>query len=145
MICINWLENVECYQTRQEKSQYYTTVSASANTAVLYGGNNIQSFGTISDSKSHKGDATWASLSKIFCNIHFTDTDHLFIVSDSPTCQYSNRKNVFLMKDWGVSTGIDATWVSTERGYGKGPMDGVGDAVKRVCKDTINFYPNAVI
>ena len=37
---------------------------------------------------------------------------------------------------WAVSTGIDAIWVFTENGHGKGPMDGVGGAIKRVCKDT---------
>ena len=130
MIPIDWSENVELRQTRQEKLQYYTTVSASVNTAVLYDGSNIHSFGTVCP--------TWASLSKILRNIDFTDTDHLFIVSDSPLSQYRNRKNVFLMKGWAwaVSAGIDATWVFTENGHGKGPMDGLGGAIKRVCKDT---------
>ena len=31
-IWIDWSENVELYQTRQEKSQYHTFVSASVNT-----------------------------------------------------------------------------------------------------------------
>ena len=48
------------------------------------------------------------------------------------------------MKGWAVSTDIDATWVFTENGHRKGPMDGVDGAIKRVCKD-ISFYPNAVI
>ena len=136
---------MELYQTRQEKSQYYTIVSASLNTVVSYDSKNIQLFGTINDVKSHKVDATWASQSKIFCKIDFTGTDHLYIVSDSPTSQYRNRKNAFVKKGWAVSTGIDTTWVFTESGHGKGPMDGVGDAIKRVCKDTICFHPNAVI
>ena len=36
LLRIDWSENVDLYQTRQEKYQYYTTISAVINTAVLY-------------------------------------------------------------------------------------------------------------
>ena len=141
---IDWFENVDLYQTRQEKSQYYSTISASVNTAVLYDAD-TRCFGTISDVNSHKADVTWASLTKIFEHVDFSDCDHLFIASDSPSSQYRNRKNVFLMKAWAVSNKIDVSWVFTETGHGKGPMDGVGGCIKRVIKDTISYHPNSVI
>ena len=37
------------------------------------------------------------------------------------------------------------TWVFTESGHSKGPMDGVGGGIKRVVKDTIAYNPNGVI
>ena len=36
LVRIDWSENVELFQTRQEKSHYYTTISASINPGVLY-------------------------------------------------------------------------------------------------------------
>ena len=142
---IDWSENVELYQTRQEKSQYYTTLSASVNTAVLYDSDGVKSFGTISDVKSHMAEATWASLHKIFEYIDFSSTTHFYIASDSPGSQYRNKKNVFLMKGWAKQSGINLTWVFTETGHGKGPMDGVGRGIKQTVHDTIAYNPNAVI
>ena len=112
---------------------------------MLYEKEGTQSFGTISDVKSHKADATWASLAKIFTHIDFSDCNHLYVVSDSPTSQYRNKKNVLLMKDWAVSNKVEFTWVYTESGHGKGPMDGVGSGIKRAVKDTISYRPNDVI
>ena len=139
LLRIDWSENVDLYQTRQEKSQYYTTISAVINTAVLYDtSDKVQCFATISDVKSHKADATWASLTAIFKHIDFSNCHHLYISSDSPSSQYRNYKNVFLMKAWAVSQNIDVSWVFTETGHGKGPMDGVGGGIKRVVKDKIS-------
>ena len=139
LLRIDWSENVDLYQTRQEKSQYYTTISAVINTAVLYDtSDKVQCFATISDVKSHKADATWASLTAIFKHTDFSNCHHLYISSDSPSSQYRNYKNVFLMKAWAVSQNIDVSWVFTETGHGKGPMDGVGGGIKRVVKDKIS-------
>ena len=145
LIRVDWSENVNLYQTRQEKSQYYTTLSASVNTAVMYDSDGVKSFGTISDVKSHMAGATWASLHKIFEFIDFSSTNHLYIASDSPSSQYRNKKNVFLMKEWAKQSGINLTWVFTESGHGKGPMDGVGSGIKQTVHDTIAYNPNAVI
>ena len=60
-IWIDWCENVDLYQTRQEKSQYYTSFSTSVNMAVLYESSGTTSHGTISNVKSHKASVTWAS------------------------------------------------------------------------------------
>lgn len=58
----------------QEKSQYYTTISAAINSAVLYDADDkVQSFATTSDVKSHKADAKWASLTKIIQQIDFSN------------------------------------------------------------------------
>ena len=95
LIRIDWSENVELYLTRQEKSQYYTTVSVTINTAVLYDGEGVRCFGTIGDVKSYMAAATWASLKKIFEHVDFSSTNHLYIASDSPSSQYRNKKTYF--------------------------------------------------
>ena len=130
----DWSENVDLYQTIQEKSQYYTTVSASVNTVVLYEHDKVTSLGIISDIKSHKADATWASLTSMFGTVNFTNCKTLYIISDSPTSQYRNKKMIFLTKHWAVNSRIDVFWIFTESGHGKGPMDDVRTVIKSVVK-----------
>ena len=135
-----------CISTQQSvHNDLYTTISAVINTAVLYEtSDKVQSFATIGDVKSHKADATWASLTAIFKHIDFSNCHHLFIASDSSSSQYRNYKNVFLMKAWAVSQNINVSWVFMETGHGKGPMDGIGGGIKMVVKDTISYNLNGV-
>ena len=99
----------------------------------------VTSMGTISDVKSHMADATWASLSVMLENCDLSTCKTLYIISDSPTSQCRNKKCIFLIKQWAVKNGIDVIWVFTETGHGKGPMDGVGAAIKSKVKDTISY------
>ena len=145
LLRVDWSENVELFQTRQEKSQFYSSITASVNAAVLYSHDGVQSIGTISDVKCHKAQSTWTSLREMFKEVDLTETKTLYIASDSPTSQYRNRWNVFLTKKWAVENKIDVHWIFTEAGHGKGPMDGVGSTIKRAVKDTIAYHPNSVI
>ena len=85
LLRIDWSENAELYQTRQKKSVYYTQISSSINTGVLYFPDGVLSLSTINDCLDHKAPATWASLSQMLKSIDMTNTDILYIVSDSPT------------------------------------------------------------
>ena len=147
LLRIDWSENVELYQTIQEKSQYYYSITASVNTAVLYQSSGVQSLATISDVKSHKAEATRASLEAMFksIGIDFRPLKTLYIVTDSPTSQYRNKKIAYLMSKFASDNGVDVCWIYTEKGHGKGPMDGVGAAVKRVIADTIAYHPTSII
>ena len=46
------------------------------------------------------------------------------------------KKKTFLTKEWVMDNEIQVFWIYTETGHGKGPMDGVGAAVKKFIKDT---------
>ena len=100
--------------------------------------------GTISDVKSHKAEATMASLLAMFGG-DLKDCKTLYIISDSPTSQYRNKKMCFLIKKWAVENGVDIYWIYMQSGHGKGPMDGVGCAIKQVITDTIAYHPMSVI
>jgi hypothetical protein len=67
--------------------------------------------------------------SKAYPNTH---TIHFF--SDSPSSQYRNRINCYLMKSL-LPTYFknlkSFSWNFSEPGHGKGAMDGVGGSVKR--------------
>ena len=86
---------------------------------------------TVSDVKSHKAEATMTSLLAMFGG-DLKDCKTMYIVSDSPTSQYRNKKMCFFIKKWAVENGVDIYWIYTESGHDKGPMDGVGSAIKRV-------------
>ena len=79
LIRTDWSENVDLYQTRQEKSVYYTSTSASINTAVLYTPDGVKGLGSISDFKCHKAPSTWASLTVMFKSLDFSNTQTLYI------------------------------------------------------------------
>lgn len=142
---IDWSEIVKLYQTQQERSECYHTISASVNSALLYDPERTTSLGTISSVKSHKASANMASLQALLKFAGFSDTKILYIISDSPNSQYRNRKMVYLVKEWAKKSKIDAFWIYTETGDDKGPMDIIGAATKTAVKDTISYHPEAVI
>lgn len=99
LLRIDWSENVELYQTQQEKSQYYTTIIARVNAGIMYGEGKVMSVGTISDAKSHKASATMTSIREMLKFCVFSDVKTLYIVFDSPTNHYRNKKMMFLIKN----------------------------------------------
>ena len=52
------------------------------------------------------------------------------ICSDSPTAQYRNAKNVFLMRRFCEEFNISIRLLFSEAGHGKSPCDGVGGNTK---------------
>ena len=76
-IRVDWSESVSLFQTRQEKSDYYTTTSCSINAAVFYTSDGVKGLGTISDVKAHTASPTWASLSEMFELVDISDIIHL--------------------------------------------------------------------
>ena len=58
------------------------------------------------------------------------EIEQLFIITDSPTSQYHNKGCAFLTKRFAEENDVDVTWIFTESGHGKGPMDGVGATIK---------------
>ena len=77
--------------------------------------------------------------------VNLKDVKTLYIASDSPTSQYRNKIKTFLTKKWAMDNEIQVFWIYTETGHGKGPMDGVGAAVKKSIKDTLAYNPDKVI
>ena len=93
-----------------------------------------------SDVTNHKKAAVCASLESMCAKIELDvdELNHPFIMTDSPTSQYRNSECAFLAKRYAEMSNVDVSWVFTESGHGKGPIDGVGAAIK-------NSIYNAVI
>ena len=143
-IRVDWSENANLFQARQEKGSYYHNIQVSVNAIVAYQLSGVSSQGTISDAKSHKAWAVWASLEKFLDLFNLEQLKYLYVISDSPASQY-HKCNAFFTKRFAVENNIDVNWLFTESGYGKGPMGGAGASIKNDIDDAIAFHPNSVI
>ena len=138
---MDWSENTKLFQCRQEKSNYYFDVQVSVNIAVVYQCNHsIQCVGSLLDNTDRKNAAVWASLNAILNKIELNpeEIDKLFIITNNPTGQYRNKGCAFLTKKFAEENHVDVTWIFTESGHGKSPMDDVGATIK-------NLIDNAMI
>ena len=124
-------------RTRKEKGSYYHNIQVSVNAIVAYQLSGVSSHGTISDAKSHKAPAVWASLEKVLQSFNLEQLKYLYVILDSPTSQYRNKYNAFFTKRFAVENNILIYWIFTESGHGKGPMDSVGASVKNDIDDGI--------
>ena len=84
-IRVDWFENANLFQARQEKGSYYHNIQVSVNAIVAYQSSGASCHGTISDAKSHKAPAVWASLEKVLISFNLEQLKYLNVISDSPT------------------------------------------------------------
>ena len=70
---------------------------------------------------------------------------HMVFLSDSPTSQYKNNKNVFLTNQLAVKYNLSIEWIFTEACHGKSCCDGVGGNIKTLIKDLTVVNTSMVI
>lgn len=102
-----------------------------------------KSFCTVADNLDHQCHAVWAHMRPVLEDaaerLPLTHTVHIF--SDSPSSQYRNKGNLYLMRVMLPKFFKNLkvfTWNFSEPGHGKGSMDGVGGAIKRTADDYVN-------
>ena len=88
---VDWSQNGNLFQARQEKGAYYHELQMSINAVVAYMSTNVSSHCTIPDAKSHKAPAVWASLEKILGSFDLDRLQVLYIITDSLTSQHRNK------------------------------------------------------
>ena len=143
-IRVDWSQNRNLFQARQEKGAYYHELQVTINGVVAYMSTNVSSHCTISDAKSHKAPAVWTLLEKILGSFDLDRLQDLYVITDSPTSQYRNKYNAYLTKKIAIQHNLTIIWVFTEPGYDKGPMDGVVASIKNEIDNAIAFNPNSV-
>ena len=113
-------------------------------TGVLYTSRQSISFCRISDNKHHDAAAVWAHLTPVLAHLrNDIDTESsikcLHFESDSPSGQYRNRSNAYLMSTIPFDLGYsDISWNYYEAEHGIGTPDGVGAAMKRNADDLVS-------
>ena len=90
-IIVDWSENANLFQARQEKRSYYQNFQVSMNAIVAYQPCGVSSHGAISDAKSHKAPAVWASSEKVLKSLNLEQLKYLYVISNSPTSQCHNK------------------------------------------------------
>ena len=87
-------------------------------------------FVSLSDSSDHTASAVHNALRPKILALVAKGKKQFVICSDSPSGQYRNSKNVFLMRRFCAEYGISIRLLFTEAGHGKSACDGVGGNVK---------------
>ena len=144
-IHIDWAENIEIQVPGEIQSAYFSHQSISLHTGYLYSKNNSGGFVSLRDSNNHKAEAFHAALKTTIEKVVAAGIKKIIMVSDSPTSQYRNNKNVYLTKQMALKYNISITWIYTEAGHGKSSCDGVGGNIKTLIKDLTVFNTSMVI
>ena len=135
LIHIDFAENWSTKLASEIMSKHFgaSQVQVTMHNGVAYLPNGEQfSFSTLSDSNRHDACAIWAYLDPVLRDLREQKVTTLLVNSDGPTTQYRNRTNFFLMNQQMKRHGFKKiNWSFSEAGHGKGPVDGVGAALKR--------------
>ncbi|CAM4988858.1 unnamed protein product, partial [Rotaria socialis] len=130
-IQIDWSENYNLKQAREEKGAYYYEQHISIQSGFVWLNKNAFSFASISDDTCHMAEAAWAAIQDLLKDlIDKNNINIINFISDSPVSQYRNKTMIFLMEKLAIDRHIDIKWIFLESGHGKGVADAVGAAVK---------------
>ena len=99
-------------------------------TVFIYTKDDNHGAASISTAADHRAEAVHAALQSEIVKLKYLGKTSIVAVSDSPTSQYRNAKNVFLMKTLAEELGVTIRLLFTESGHGKSPCDGVGGNIK---------------
>lgn len=145
-VLIDFSENYSCKYGSEVQSVHFgaTKQQLTIHTGVIWTTSFTQGFATISKSLRHDSAAVMAHLLDIFYyylpQLDYVKTLHF--MSDGPTTQYKNRTMFYLIihllpKYYSQIERI--TYNFSESGHGKGPADGIGAAIKRICDDKVSY------
>ncbi|XP_060801831.1 uncharacterized protein LOC132904258 [Amyelois transitella] len=102
-----------------------------------------QSFCTVSTSLRHDAAAVWAHLVPILREIEITAplVRNLYIISDSPSAQYRNKKILYIISQLSSYCPMltHIVWNYCECGHGKSAADGVGGVLKRTLDKQVAY------
>ncbi|CAF3793777.1 unnamed protein product [Rotaria sp. Silwood1] len=143
---IDWSENYNLKQAREERSAYYYEQHVSIAAGYVWRKDNCFSFGCLSDDTSHLSESTWAAIHDLLDELlsgkdlkHITE---LNIISDSPLSQYRNKTTIFFLKYYATNRKITTRWLFLASGHGKGIADGIGATIKRLFDNAVRLNPD---
>ena len=141
---IDWAEQHKLTEVKEIQSAYFNgRYSYDIHTGYAYTKEDSHGFASISDSSDHKAEAIHNALKPTIEELVAKGKKKFVICSDSPTSQYRNSKNVFLMKRLCLELNISIRLLFTEAGHGKSPCDGVGGNIKTQVEDILlNIFGN---
>ena len=127
----DWAEQHQLSEVKEVQSAYFAgRFHYEIHTAFIYSKGNNHGAASISTAADHKAEAINAAVKSEIVKLAEMGKTTIVVASDSPTSQYRNGKNVFLMRKLAMELGITIRLLFTESGHGKSPCDGVGGNIK---------------
>ena len=141
---IDWAEQHKITEVKEIQSAYFNgRYSYDIHTGYVYTKEDSHGFASISDSSDHKAEAIHNAIKPTIEDLCSKGKTRFVICCDSPTSQYRNSKNVFLMRRLCIELNISIRLLFTEAGHGKSPCDGVGGNIKTQVEDVLlNIHGN---
>ena len=122
---IDWAEQHKITEVKEIQSAYFNgSYSYDFHTGYVYTKEDSHGFASISDSSDHKAEAIHNAIKPKVEELVAKGKTKFVICSDSPSSQYRNSKNVFLMRRLCLELNITIRLLFTEAGHGKSPCDG---------------------
>ena len=116
---IDWAEQHKLIEMREVQSAYFNgRWHYDIHTGYWYCKEDSHGIASISDCPDHKAEAVHAAIKGEITKLVEKGKTTIVIVSDGPTSQYRNSKNVFLMKRLAVELQICIRLLFTESGHG---------------------------
>ncbi|CAF1460941.1 unnamed protein product [Adineta ricciae] len=143
-IQLDWSENYNLKQARQEKASYYYEQHISILSGYVWMKDGCYSFGSVSDDTNHMFEAAWTGLQPIFDKLKNNPSriTTIIFISDSPVSQFRNKTTFFFLKQYAVTNQTTMKWIYLEAGHGKGVADASGATIKRLMDQTVAFHPD---
>ena len=142
---MDWAENLEIKIPGEVQSAFFSHTSISLHTGYLYSKEDSGGFVSLSDDGCHKAEAIHTAIQPVIEKLIGRGIKHLVCVSDSPTSQYRNNKNMWLTKQLAIEHKITIEWLFTEAGHGKSCCDGIGGVIKNLLRDLTAFNTSLAI
>ena len=147
VIHIDWAEQHKLTEVKEIQSAFFNGRYAyDIHTGYCYTKEDCHGFASISDSSDHKAEAIHCAIKQKIVELVGNGKKRIVICSDSPTSQYRNAKNIYLMKKIAMELKITIRLIFTEAGHGKSPCDGVGGNIKTQVEAAMlnNFGKHAI-
>ena len=128
---IDWAEQHKLTEVKEVQTAYFNgRYTYDLHTGYCYTKEDSHGFVSLSDSSDHTAPAINNALRPTIEDLVAKGKKRFVICSDSPSSQYRNSKNVFLMRRYCAEFGISIRLLFTEAGHGKSACDGVGGNIK---------------
>lgn len=130
---IDWAENYKCFAQHETQAAHFGQNQTSIFTAALWT-QQVSTFAIVSDSLDHTKNSVIANIDKL-CEQLPDSVKILHIHSDNATSQFKNKDTLASMIQLEKQHSIKICWHFFAAMHGKGVVDGVGAAVKRVASN----------
>ena len=138
VVHMDWAEQHKLSEIKEVQSAYFNGRWAyDMQIMFIYTKEDSHGAASISESPDHKAEAVHAAIKPEIEKLVRNGKSTIVMVSDSPTSQYRNAKNVYLMRRLAVELKICIRLLFTESGHGKSACDGVGENIKTQVEEIV--------